>query len=298
MNFLITLSLMLLIICSFNIENAEARNMNQLVDSFSKQMLVDISLGKIKGVRAVRKFSYNPQIDSGTGERDVWEYGSVSLGDRDYIYPADGVATIDSVSSSNAAETGMLMVEGLDINGLRVTQTITINGQTRVALTTPLWRVYRAANITPNSGADRSIGFLGVVYIYVNTALSGGVPVDTTKVMTIVNNGNNQTLMSHYTVPVNETAVSMGGSNRIIKKGTASVIMNAYIRTYGTPFRKINVGSLSTVGTSVGVEQRFVPGVFPGRSDIVITGDSDTNGVGVANSFYLLLFDNDIWNLN
>ena len=287
----------LILISAFSFK-AESRNINQLVDSLSKEMLTDIALGKIKGVRTVRKFAYNPQIDSGTGERDVWEYGSVALGNRDYIYPADGIAPIDSVSSSNAAEVGTLLVEGLDINGYRVLQNVTINGQTRVALTTPLWRVYRAANITPNSGADRSVGFLGIVYIYINTAISGGVPIDTTKVMTIVNNGNNQTLMSQYTVPVNETGVPLGGSNRIIKKGTAAVIMNAYVRTFGKPFRKINVGSLSTVGTSVSVEQRFVPGIFPGRTDIVITGDSDTNGVGVANSFYMLLFDNDVWGLN
>lgn len=85
-------------------------------------------------------------------------------------------ADIDSISSDNAGDTHNITIEGLDVNYEPVAaQTVTLNGQTRVALTTPLFRVNRVYNATGTAT-------LGAIWVYVNTAITAGKPNDLTTI--------------------------------------------------------------------------------------------------------------------
>ncbi len=144
-----------------------------------------MSMGQVTGFSVVDKFGENPDVDPGTPE-DVWEGGGL------YNYDPEGTAPIVSLIRDNSADTGFpIYVEGIDIEGNLAVQTITINGTNRVALEIPLYRCFRMINMG-------SSNLTGLVYCYVGT---GGVPalVDT---RAIINDGNNQTLMALYTVPL------------------------------------------------------------------------------------------------
>ncbi len=79
------------------------------------------------------------------------------------------VADIDSISSENAADVHDITIIGLDINYEPVVQVVTLNGQTRVALPTPLLRVNHVINNTTTQT-------LGNIWVYVNGPTTGGKP--------------------------------------------------------------------------------------------------------------------------
>ncbi|CAN8142792.1 hypothetical protein THIOSC15_770002 [uncultured Thiomicrorhabdus sp.] len=127
----------------------------------------------------------------------MWDGANdASIDQMTYIWST--TPAIDSISSSSISDTGTIQVQGLDANWELITQVVTLNGQTRVALTTPLLRAFRGKN-------TGTIPLVGNIVIYENTALSGGLPTDTTKIRLIINNGNNQTLMALYTIPAGKT---------------------------------------------------------------------------------------------
>lgn len=92
--------------------------------------------------------------------------------------------TIDTLSTTDAAFTGDIYIEGHEIVGgnlLFVTQTITADGQNKVLLDTPLLVVNKAENADATLYSSLS----DEVFIYEDTAISGGIPDDETKVQLI-----------------------------------------------------------------------------------------------------------------
>ena len=83
--------------------------------------------------------------------------------------------TITHVSSSNAADVGVTVyIEYMTISGGVFsfnTQSVTLNGQNKVALPTPCAEVTRIRGVTQ-----------GNVYAYEDTTLTAGKPTDTTKI--------------------------------------------------------------------------------------------------------------------
>ena len=106
--------------------------------------------------------------------------------------------TTETVFAGRALTTD-IEVQGLDTNWDLVTQTITLTGQTRKALTTDLIRVFRMKNV----GAT---AFVGNVFCYVNGGgLSVGVPDTEADVRAVMQIGNEQTLMALYSIPNGKT---------------------------------------------------------------------------------------------
>ena len=256
-----------------------------------------VALGKVEGVSFIRKFAAVPDLMQLTGKRDIWEYGSPTWGDRDYIYPEDGTAPINRISSSNAADTHNVLVFGLDINGIAVVLPITLTGLTPVVLPTPLWRVYRIRTLQQSTIANRATGFLGQIYVYEDTPVVAGVPTDKTKVRAFIDRNRNSTMMSQYCCPATKTGLFLNVEPKIIKKGAASALISGYVRPYGSVFSEVDVGGLSASGTSAFSVRNDIPIIFAERSDVVITCDVDTNNTGMGLSMYILLFDNEHWGL-
>jgi len=90
------------------------------------------------------------------------------------------IADVDSISSEDAGDAHDITIIGLDVDYNPVApQTVTLNGQTRVAIPTPLFRILRIINLTATPT-------LGVVWAYVNTVIAAGKPVDTTKIRKMI----------------------------------------------------------------------------------------------------------------
>ena len=145
---------------------------------------MEIPLGHVPGQEAVNKFGASGAVVADTKE-DVWDVGG------DYPFPANGTAPITHIVSDAAGDTEPIEVQGLDVDGNLVIQTITLTGTTLAALTTALWRVFRLKNV----GTADLVGEVEVVNSG-NTVTYARISV-----------GNNQTLMAIYTVPKGKIAL-------------------------------------------------------------------------------------------
>jgi len=243
---------------------------------------LQVGLGKIRGVYTVNKFGENPEVTSQSAPEDIWDFGG--------LYNFSTSAIIDSISSSGA-DTIEMSVEGLDANWDRVIQTVTLTGQVRVALPTPLIRVYRSNN------AD-SIDLVGDVYIYEDTTLSLGIPVDTTKIRALVKADSNQTEMMVFAVPSGKTAAYLEGFVSIARGGGVAANADFTLRTreFGKVFRvqrRISINSNGGAWRSV----YSVPTIMTEKTDLIFRCEAVSATIGVAGGFQAYIFDNVIWGL-
>lgn len=240
-----------------------------------------VNQGLVEGHSAQDKFGENPDIDTGTQE-DIWEYGG------EYIYDTPGTAPIVSLISDNIADTQDIMVIGLDIDGNEVEQTLTLTGTTRVALTTPLWRVYRMSN-----EADIGEDLLGTVYCYTGT---GGVPA-AANIRAIIDNGNNQTLMALYTVPLGKVGFLYRGEVGCSRSVVSGEVQGAYFsRRVGKVFKIKKRVDTTNSGSSIYQDKRSFPDVIPALTDIKLTVESvSANNTGVFGTFDILLIDDTLF---
>ena len=241
---------------------------------------LEVSKGNIPGHTVVDKFGENPDVDTTTTPEDVWEGGGL------YTYDADGTAPIVSLISDDVADTQDILVTGLDINGDEVEQTITLTGTTRVALTTPLWRVYRLQN-------EGNVNVAGQVYCYVGT---GGVPT-LANTRAIINDGNNQTLMAVYTVPKGKVAFLYRGELGASRSATTGEARCAYYsRRFGKVFKVKKRINLANSGSSIYQDERSFPDVIPSFTDIKLTVEIvSSNDMGIFGTFDLLLVDETLF---
>lgn len=236
-----------------------------------------VKSGRVPNYQSVEKFGLNPEITAASGPEDVWEAGGI------YPYDINGTAPIVSLISDNAADTEKISVFGLDINGNFVTQDIMLNGTTRVALTTPLWRVYRLANI----GSD---SLQGTVYCYVGT---GGVPV-LADVRAIIENGNNQTLMDVFTVPLGFVGFLYRWECGLEWEGgpaSGSEYARCYYQTRfaGKVFRIRKAITIISTASSVYQNSTSFPEILPALTDAKVTVAEVSTTMGVWATFDLLL---------
>lgn len=148
-----------------------------------------VSLGLIDGVNRVAALGNRAGINTGVPE-DVWTNG----GD----YPWMSAATALEIVSDNAADasagTGArtVLVAGLDANFRQVSQTLTMNGTTAVAIPTSLIRINAARVIASGSGKTNT-----------GTLLIRDAGAGTTR--GVISAGIGITRQSIYTVPDNHT---------------------------------------------------------------------------------------------
>lgn len=247
---------------------------------------LSIAEGHVTGKSFIHKFGNAPDFDTADGEVVVWDGANdADIAQMNYVYST--TAIIDSLSSSDNGDVVDIEVQGLDADYNLVVQTITLTGQTRVPLTTNLIRVFRLKNVG-------SVDLVGYVYCYENTALSGGVPTDTTKVRAVIENGNNQTEMAVYTVPAGKTAfvrswfAASAGSNKVT---------NYIIRLKARPFGQVfQLKHRSAIGNASPIQHLYVePSRFTEKTDLVITAQLTATGVtgaSVSAGFDIVLVDN------
>jgi hypothetical protein len=175
--------------------------------SVASEFGMAVGWGLAKGYTRVAAFGYNPDVDGATLPEDIWVGGG--------LYPwmtASTALEIISTSANDAsAGTGArtVLVSGLDINYVAVTQLVTLNGTTPVALATPLFRVNSLLIMSAGSGQVNA-GQINV------RDISGGT------IRSIIAVGAGISQQSAYTVPAgftlqvisNYTAITGNGSTR------------------------------------------------------------------------------------
>lgn len=233
---------------------------------------MEIPLGHVPGQKSVNKFGGNVDIAANTKE-DVWDVGG------EYPYPSNGTAPITHIVSTSAIDTEPIEIQGLDINGAEIVQTITLTGTTIAPLTTALWRVFRLKNV----GTSDLVGAVD--------AVDSGE----TEIYARISIGNNQTLMALYTVPLGYIALltkyyatTVDATN----KSPTSTRFGLWARdtTVDGVFQLKHVVGIPAGGSMV--EHAFIP--FPSTTeltDIKITALPLDQAADVAAGFDLILVE-------
>jgi hypothetical protein len=181
--------------------------------------------------KSLFKFGKNLDLDTAAAET-VWETG----GDETYVT----TNAIDTVSSSSASDTAVTMyVEGHTVSGTGAdaqytftTQTVALNGQSKVTLGTPLARVSRAY---ATSGT-----LVGDFYVFEDDTVTAGVPDTASKIhlgVYAATSGEPQSFKAATTFSNTDYFLVTSLILSVGKKTTATVDFTFEIRVPGDIFR-------------------------------------------------------------
>jgi hypothetical protein len=109
-----------------------------------------VALGKTKGNEAWNIFGYNE--DAGTNLRAMWYRANTT----DYVFPS--AAQIMQVKSTDAADTMNLLIQGLDANYDRISETVTLAGTSVVSTTKEYLRLNGAIILAGSNAGTIDIG--------------------------------------------------------------------------------------------------------------------------------------------
>jgi len=182
---------------------------------------------------------------------------------------------ITHFASSSGSDTGDCYIEGHTVTGTGtsaqftfVTQTVTLAGQTRTALTTPLARVSRVANPT-------STEWVGNIYVAEDVSFASGVPASASHIM--VPAGEQQSLKAATTISNSDYYIITSGAVEVGKKTNAVVDFRLEVRLVGGVFRPV-----AFVSCSQG-DSKFIPisppAIVPKNADVRITALASTTNV-------------------
>lgn len=224
--------------------------------------------------KSLIKFGKSADLTADTLET-VWTVG----GNESYVTGN----TIDYISSSSASDTQTIKLECHTVEGTGVNskftfliQEVTLNGQTPVALDTPVARVSHAYN---SNGTE----IVGRVTVYENTTVVGGVPSDATKIHIDIPQGLQGSFKGATTFSDTDYYVLTGGFGSVSKKQDANVDFYLEVREAGGVFIQRAAVSASTGGPW---DIELDPAVIiPKNADVRITADSGTNNAIVFGVF-------------
>ena len=225
--------------------------------------------------KSLVKFGKSAALTTGTLET-VWSVGG------NEVYLTDNLIT--HVSSSNVNDTEILSLEGHTISGTGVNeqftfskQSVTLNGQTPVLLTTPVARTSRLFN-------DNGNLLLGRVLVYEDTPVVGGVPTDLTKVHIDIPIGLQSSFKAATTFSNSDYFILTGGFGSVSLKQAAAVDFYLEVRAPGKVFRQVAALSASSSSGPWAIE--LDPAVIvPKNYDIRVRAETGTNGATVFVNF-------------
>jgi hypothetical protein len=226
--------------------------------------------------KSLLKFGKSGNLSTTAGLQTVWSV------DGNEVYISTNL--IDRVVSSSASDIHEVLIEGHSIEGTGedakftfVVQAVTLNGQTPVALTTPLARASRVNN-------NGSTEIVGVVAVYQDSAVTGGVPNDTTKVHINIPLGFQQSFKAATTFSNTDYFFLTGCYGAVSQKQTASADFYIELREVGKSFRQIACLTASSSGGSFNIE--FDPAIIiPRNADVRIRCTTGTNNAVVFTNF-------------
>jgi len=178
----------------------------------------------------IHKFGSNPDVSntvSATAPETVWD------GSTEYTFPPDAGTGLQ-IKSSQATDSQEFVVQGLDENFNNRSWTGNLNGTSDVNIDGTWSRVFRSFN-------NGTSGIAGTVDVHA----SGDASTVYAKVLA----GNDQTLMTVYTVPATYTGYLIGYHMSAHNPGSASEIgytVQLKTRRYEKVFRVQEIASVTT----------------------------------------------------
>jgi hypothetical protein len=200
------------------------------------------------------------------------------------------VADIDSISSDDINDTHDIVIEGLDVNYEPVApQTVTLNGQARVAIPIPLFRILRIYNATPTATQ-------GVIWVYVNSAIVAGKPTDLSNIRKSIHQvggsagstvSNEISTSSSYTISAGKTGFIVFGKMTV--SDSKAIELTFWVR---------NPGGVFTIAHHIDVKNNNydyffkLPGKVFEKSDIEVRASVDVGSAEVSVAYDIILKDN------
>lgn len=222
------------------------------------------------------KFGRNQSLSSGDGLIQVSNLGAPE------VFLTDNL--INRISSANAADTQSMFIRGHTIDPTNgeltlVEQTITLNGQTPVALNTPLARAERVRNNNATATA-------GDVYVYESTAtVTGGVPQETALTHAVFDQVRQASLKAAASVCKDSYFIMTSVYAGVGRRRTAIADIEVELQNQGTSFF-YDIHSSSITNTVGAYKKDFEPfHLVKPNTDMQIRMGVDVNNVIVYAGF-------------
>lgn len=228
---------------------------------------LDVARGVTFGITGVHKFGRNPDVDSGTVPETVWPYGGVASWSSS--------AETWYVMSADASDTEVqVQVEGCGVSYTEVTQSVTLNGQTPVALGTAMLRVnsFRVTN---------GVQPLGTIYLSRTNSATAGVPNTATDVRGMIDPTHNTGLSTLYTIPAGYTGYVTKMSVEVSANDT-----EVTLRSRAQSGVWITRSATRIAAAGHGDIKWEVPLELPERTDIEVRVTVSTNSNNVVTADY------------
>jgi len=244
--------------------------------------LIAVAFGDKPGYSIVNKFGHNPTADAGD---NIWS------GDGAYeFYPTNAVSlwVVSSSASDDATSNGAHTVTfyGLDENRDEINETVTMDGETPVALTNTYRRMYRGIVQTIGS-APSNVG--NIVVTNATGTVAAYIAAD-----------DGQTQQDAYTVPHGKSAIFIKGyvaiANDTFTGESASLKwqmrnnngMNGAWQTKG------QIGLVNTGSSHWQYEYGAPAGMISEHTDIRLYMSEETDTMDSVRGYDLLLKENDL----
>lgn len=216
--------------------------------------------------QALNVYGYSDGVGTASTRSTLWFTGQ---DDAHESFVTDNTNSIDSISSSSASDTEAVTVEGYTMSGDNLTfstQTVTLTGQARVALTTGLNRCTKVFH-----AGQSATDLVGEIYVYENTGLTSGKPTDTTKIHATVPAGDNTSQKACAVTSSDEYWLITSFSGAIAEKsGSNFADIRLEVRETGSVFKAVS--QAITVPTGGYGQKDFTPYlIVPKNCDIRLT---------------------------
>lgn len=224
--------------------------------------------------KSLIKFGKSAALTTGSLQT-VWTVG----GNETYV----STNSIDSISSSSLLDTQEIYIEGHTVTDTGedekftfVSFVVTLNGQTRVPLPTPLARVSMAYN---NNGTP----LVGRVAVYENTTIVSGIPTNVAKIHIDIPLGFQESFKAATTFSNTDYYILTGGFGAVSGKQSGAADFYLEIREPGKIFRQVAAVAGSNSGPwSIDLDPAVV---IPKNCDIRVRVEPGSNNLVVFTSF-------------
>ncbi len=242
-----------------------------------------IAMGAVPGVKHVNKFGTNHAIS--TTYEYIWNQGNGWT-----MLPATTLLEVASSSVNDVMTSGTgswtLSIEGLDDDGLEITDTVELNGQTPVLTALQFSFVNRAYVASCGTGEVND----GDIYIADDsTSWSVGVPVTAASIQGKIEANHGQTQQMIYKVPSSHWSFTTRGY--ITADSSKVVTYRFYLMLPGTNCRRIGFeGTLSSGDTVLNFNPYFGP--VPPGSIVYADAIVDVGSAAVSAGLDFILVEN------